>query len=838
MGVAGILGRLHCRGLVIFGLASLLLPLAARASSPNCTLTVSPTSGQAPLTVQASGTCTDQDNDLTSITLNWGDGSAPVSGSQGAVSGTHTYNSAGQFTVSVTGMDATGGQGEDHADVNVTAPPENRPPSCQVTVSPTSGQAPLTVSANASCQDPDSDPITVQIAWGDGTSTPGTSGTHVYPQAGDFTVTAKATDSKGASGSDSKQVHVTAVPPPPTNHPPTCQINVAPDSGQAPLSVFANVNCQDQENNIVSVSINWGDGSAPTVGTSPNIGAPHTFSQTGNFDVTATATDAAGEKGTATERVHVTGPPPPPPNQAPTCTLTVSPTSGEAPVTATATATCTDPDNDISATVISFGDGFYQSGTNATHVFADGGTFTVTVTATDGAGHASNTPSRTVNVSETPKLFAGVSNGQVKEFSRSGSALNTLNTNQGGSITGMAVDSVDSLYVTNFTANTVTKFSGHDDLLGNFGSSYNCKPESIVFDKSGNAYVGQSDCNKAILKFDAYGNLFTGIAVQTEATGSDAIDLAADQCTMLYTSEGTSVLRFNVCTNQQLPPFATGLQRALAIRILSDGGAVVANHANILRFDSNGRQIQTYDASGQDCWDALTLDRTPGSFWAADFCTSDIVRFEVGSGNQIEKFNSGTASNTVFGLAMKHAPQQTTAAGPLIASPNSASIGAGESPSFTISFSPNKAAEKEQFTFTCANLPVGASCSFSPQKFTADKNGNTATLTINTAVRTGSLMVPRSEFAFAFVFPFAAVLLSGFSRPRRRKAHLLLFGMLLLSLALGFSLLGGCGGGAESQEPGQVPGAVGTTPPGTYTVIISANSGSLASSTSINLTVR
>ncbi|MCI0350622.1 MAG: PKD domain-containing protein [Acidobacteriales bacterium] len=764
-----------------------------------------------------------------------------MTGSPPGISATHTYNNAGTFTVRFTGFDATGGESEAHEDVTVNSPPPpNQAPTCTFSVTPSSGPAPLNVLANANCQDPDNNITTVSISWGDGSppatgNSPNLADTHTYSSAGTFTVTATATDSGGLTGSASQSVSVTSGPP--ANAPPTCALSVVPDQGQAPLTVTATGGCTDPENRLASTTLDWGDGTS-----TPASSGTHTYSSPGNFQVVLTGRDLEGASGSASQRVNVGGGPPPPPGgQAPTCTLNVSPTGGEAPVTVTAAASCTDPDNDISTTVIAFGDGFYQSGTNATHIFPNGGSFTVSVTATDRAGNTSNTPSRSVTVSETPKLFAGVRDGQVKEFSRSGSTLRTLNTNQGGSITGMAIDSVDSLYVTNFTANTVTRFSGNGSLIGNFGSSYNCKPESIVFDESGNAYVGQSDCNKAILKFDAYGNLFTGISVQTESTGSDAIDLAGDQCTIFYTSEGASVLRYNACTNQQLSPFATGLDRALALRILGDGGAVVANNTNIVRFDSNGRQIQTYDANGQDCWAALTLDRNPGSFWAADFCTSDIVRFDIGSGNQITKFNSGTARDTVFGLGMKRAAQQTGAAGPLVASPTSASIAAGESASFSLAFSPNKAAENEQFTFACANLPVGATCTFSPATFTADKNGNSATLTINTALRTGSLRAVRSEFVYALMLPLVALTVGGLSMGRRsptRRLRLLLVAVLLLVSAFGFSLLGGCGGGADSQDPTQVPGRVGTTPPGNYTVIISANSGSLASSTSVSLTVR
>src|SRR5207237_7115537 len=106
---------------------------------------------------------------------------------------------------------------------------------------------------------------------------------------------------------------------------------------------------------------------------------------------------------------------------------------------------------------------------------------------------------------------------------------------------------------TDFTAANVTKFNGAGIIQGSFGSQYNCKPESIVFDDAGNVYVGQAGCSHALLKFDAYGNLMASYQPPVEDQGTDWIDLAADQCTIYYTSEGTSVLRYNVCNSQQLP---------------------------------------------------------------------------------------------------------------------------------------------------------------------------------------------------------------------------------------------------------------------------------------------
>src|SRR5437763_4121364 len=140
-------------------------------------------------------------------------------------------------------------------------------------------------------------------------------------------------------------------------------------------------------------------------------------------------------------------------------------------------------------------------------------------------------PSGTISIRDDKTLFVGVSNGKIKVFHQSDNAINTLKTGRGGSVTGMSFDSVNNLYVTDFTANAVTKFAGSGTVVGDFGAGYNCKPESIVFDRAGNVYVGETGCSRALLKFDAYGNLLASFKVKTETEGSDWIDLAADQCT-------------------------------------------------------------------------------------------------------------------------------------------------------------------------------------------------------------------------------------------------------------------------------------------------------------------
>src|SRR5437660_2158617 len=788
---------------------------------PSCTLQVAPSSGPAPLAVTATGSCTDPENDIINEVITWGDGTSTV-----WTSGTHTFINPGSFTVTLTATDSAGNTGSASQTGTVGSP--NVPPSCTLQVAPNSGPAPLAVTATGSCTDPENDIVSEVITWGDGTSTNGTSGAHTFTNAGSFTVTLKATDSGGLTGSASQTVTVSN-----PNVPPTCALTVAPASGPVPLNVTANGNCTDPENDIVSTVINWGDGTS-TQGTN----GPHTYSSAGTFHVVLTATDSAGGTGSASQTVVVG-----PANNVPaTCSMQLSSTSGKVPLTVTVQANCTDPENDIKSTVVDFGDGFYAAGTTS-HTFVRAGTFSVTVVATDSAGNVSNTASGSVSISDDPTLFVGGNSGQIKNFDQSGKAINTLNTARGGSVTGMAFDWVDNLYVTDFTANGVTKFAPSGDVIGDFGAGYSCKPESIVFDRAGNAYVGETGCSHALLKFDAYGNLLASFVVATEVEGSDWIDLAEDQCTILYTSQGTSVFSFNVCTNQQGPPLSTGLNTGLGLRILPDGGALIADKQDIVRIDSAGRIITRYNPSGESCWVSLTLDPDGKSFWAVDYCSSDIIRFDITSGNQLTKFNSGTPTQTVFGIAMRGATAETTPAGPLIASPPTASVAAGQSASLQLTFSPSSAAMNHTFTFACAHLPIGSSCSFSPATVTTTSPA-TVNLTISTTGRSAGLMPSSASrvpvYAIWLLVPNLILRCNAHRTKKNKKLQFFFCAIVVgaltaLLLACGSSSRGGTGSSAGPAPPS--PSSM-TTPAATYPIIIQAKSNSFASSTVVNLSVQ
>jgi hypothetical protein len=107
------------------------------------------------------------------------------------------------------------------------------------------------------------------------------------------------------------------------------------------------------------------------------------------------------------------------------------------------------------------------------------------------------------------------------------------------------------------------------------------------------------------------------------------------------------VKRFNVCTNQQLSDFATGLPgpgEAFAVRLLPGGGALVADTDSIVQLDSSGTVVHQYgmgETTAGTCvlgettftsgWFSLALDSSGTSFWAGDYVTGVVSKFTLGT---------------------------------------------------------------------------------------------------------------------------------------------------------------------------------------------------------------
>ncbi|HTH07689.1 MAG TPA: PKD domain-containing protein, partial [Ilumatobacteraceae bacterium] len=144
---------------------------------------------------------------IASYSFDWGDGSAATVVNAPAQIATHTYASAGTYTVTLIATD-TGALASTPktASITVNPPAPDLPPVASLAVTQM-GSPPLTVSASgAGSTDADVTPIaSYSFDWGDGTTAtvvnaPAQAATHTYASAGPYTVTLVVTDT-GAQAS-------------------------------------------------------------------------------------------------------------------------------------------------------------------------------------------------------------------------------------------------------------------------------------------------------------------------------------------------------------------------------------------------------------------------------------------------------------------------------------------------------------------------------------------------------------------------------------------------------------------------------------------------------------
>jgi hypothetical protein len=148
--------------------------------------------------------------------------------------------------------------------------------------------------------------------------------------------------------------------------------------------------------------------------------------------------------------------------------------------------------------------------------------------------------------------------------------------------------------------------------------------------------------------------------------------------------------------------------------------------------------------------------------------------------------------------------------------------------------------------FSCANLPLAATCSFQPSSFsfTGATNTGSVSLTIQTGVTTQAGMWPvrpvteevRSGILATLIWVpglFATIFTRGRRRPGPRTRKSLLIVLLLFSMA---ATLTSCSGGSSSSGSSS---SSGKTPAGAYTVqLIVSGSNGLSQTANLNLNIQ
>ncbi len=211
-----------------------------------------------------------------------------------------------------------------------------------------------------------------------------------------------------------------------TGQGPVAVISGGPFSGAAPLAVYLDATTSyttDPNGWIAAFAWDLGDGTTTTAGW-----MTHTYASPGSYTVTLTATDGTGATSTATQQIVVSGSSGGSTSggstsggssggstggttggtsggssggQGPVAVISGGPYSGSAPLAVYLDATnssTTDPNGWIAAFAWDLGDGTTTTEAWMTHTYASPGTYTVTLTATDGTG-ATSTATQVIQVS-------------------------------------------------------------------------------------------------------------------------------------------------------------------------------------------------------------------------------------------------------------------------------------------------------------------------------------------------------------------------------------------------------------------------------------------------------
>jgi hypothetical protein len=207
-------------------------------------------------------------------------------------------------------------------------------------------------------------------------------------------------------------------------------------------------------------------------------------------------------------------------------------------------------------------------------------------------------------------------------------------------------------------------------------------------------------------------------------------------------------------------------------------------------------------ASGSNC--AISVAFTPsatGSFSA----TLDIADNAAGSPQTVSLTGTGTAPPS-FTVSSSTGPQ---------------SVEPGGSASYAITVMPQNGAFSSPVTLSASGLPPGATATFSQNPVTPGESPANSQLTVQMSSTSAALRNRAWELTMALPAMLGVLLL-----PVRRRRWILL-GILWLGSLGSLAVLGGCRGGF---------GMTGPAP--TYTITVSATSGSDVQTTTVQLTVQ
>jgi minor extracellular protease Epr len=189
--------------------------------------------------------------------------------------------------------------------VDLPPPVENRPPVPEIVAPATTGEPGVEYPFTFSAVDPDGDPMSLHICWGDGIcnlleqvmSGEPVELSYAWVRDGDYTVTLEAIDDRGASASAMTIMRIRTASPPPVNHPPVIDLLSGAPSGFVGTEYVLTVAAADVDGDPVRFTVDWDDGVVDTTDYYPSgetLELTHVWQQPGVYDIAVSAEDGLG----------------------------------------------------------------------------------------------------------------------------------------------------------------------------------------------------------------------------------------------------------------------------------------------------------------------------------------------------------------------------------------------------------------------------------------------------------------------------------------------------------------------------------------------------------------
>jgi hypothetical protein len=385
--------------------------------------------------------------------------------------------------------------------------------------------------------------------------------------------------------------------------------------------------------------------------------------------------------------------------------------------------------------------------------------------------------------------------------------------------------------------------------IGQTASGITVNPQQLAFTQP---TLGQPSAPQTVTITNSSGTIATGLTLSV----SQSFSLVQNACgtTLAAGSSCTSGIAFTPSANGvitgTLNVSSSAFVTAAVATLTGTGGAAgsVQMQPGTLTFPETGvgstsaAQTVTLTNNGVEALSALTLSTSSGFQLGSTTCPPSLA---VGAGCTVQvTFAPAAAGQHTGDLTIASSALATSAQLSLSGmgfdfslssnGQSSQTVSSGQTASFTFNLA-TMGGSSGTFIFSCSSLPASSSCTFNPPSEAVQANATgSATVKIATGLSSTSAQssghVP-GPFASRGLFVGVVLFMLPFAIDRRQRGAFLLAILILTSLGL-TSCAGAGGGGGGTPLP-----ANGATPPGTYSLVVTATANGLTHKITLTLTV-